>query len=308
MGYDDVADYMAAKKTTAAISPGLPAAISLLEKKNPSPQNGSARISQKQLLLESSRACQCRVHTVALVGNIGAGKTSILTIMYAEAWNLIEQGHLAYDAVELAFEEVDAWTKVKTADGQEHNLLKLYYEDQLKEATRFQNNMLMQRLRQQLDMDERIRAACPSSSGGACSARHILRIAERTAKCGLVFAQVIRDQGKLSELDYHLFELTMGVFRECIREPDMVVMLSVSPDECQRRMKERNRDGEEEIPLEYLQSIHRYYAEAFREEANNNRLFYYDNPTGAHKRSLDPALCKVVTSLFENIDGIRVVS
>lgn len=272
MPYDDLADYICSDRSRNNISPP------------GSPEIQGARVTE---VTGACGECQCRVYQVAIIGDIGSGKSTLLARLEEQVLSSIaaEDFSFRFTGMQLAPESVDEWTTIKTADGQSHDMLSLYYANQIKEAPRFQNNMLVKRLDQQLKLDAEVRNACPcaNGSGGQCARQYVLRIAERTARCGLVFADVIRANKNITELDYRLFEEMLSVFEQCIRQPDAIVWLHVSPEECSKRMRARARSAENGIPISYLQQVDEFYMVRF---VNNptyaDKLISFDNQDGHH--------------------------
>lgn len=228
-----------------------------------------------------SNACECTYFLLAVVGNIGAGKSTFLNRVRSvvEGDEGFAVDSTVFHAVQLAQEDVDQWKLVKDLDGKVHDLLAMYYRNQKDEAVRFQTNMLNKRLEQQRAMDSIMKSACPSERGEPCPRRRYLRIAERSVKCGLVFADVLHRDGNLSALDYAMFQGTVENFDQIAHHPDAVVFLDVSATECNTRMRARNRDAETGVPLEYLESLDAAYRSRFPPDC----VTYMKNPTGSDK-------------------------
>lgn len=230
-------------------------------------------------MIGDTHPCKCTYFLLAVVGNIGAGKSTFLNRVHDIVQDTPGAGTAAFHAVQLAQEDVDRWKLVKDSNGVVHDLLEMYYCNQKDEAVRFQTNMLNKRLEQQHDMDAAMRKSCPSAQGQPCPRRHHLRIAERSVKCGLVFADVLRKNDNLSALDYAMFQTTVACFDRSTHRPDATVFLDVSATECNERMRARNRDAETGVPLEYLESLDAAYRSRFSSACTT----YMKNPTGSDK-------------------------
>ena len=76
-----------------------------------------------------------------------------------------------------------------------------------------------------------------------------------------IFAELLRRQGKLSPLDWIAYNYHFDTCKTHI--PDFSLVLSVKPEECQKRIIERGREMEANIPLEYLQDLGEMYAENY---------------------------------------------
>lgn len=236
---------------------------------------------QKMCAGGESPSCACTYFLLAVVGNIGAGKSTFLERIRGIAQPASSAGasQEGFHGLQLAHENIDQWRIVEDSRGVKHDILDMYYRDQEAEAVRFQTNMLVRRLEQQHAMDVSMRAACPSARGEPCPQHRHLRVSERSVRCGLVFAEVLNKNGHLSALDYAIFQSMVECFDRSTRRPDAVVFLDVSAEDCNARMHVRERDAEAGVPLEYLQSLDAAYRRRFSETCAT----YIKNPTGSNE-------------------------
>jgi deoxyguanosine kinase len=168
---------------------------------------------------------------ISIEGNIGSGKSTLLKRIT----------DLKYDVVTLQ-EPVDMWNTIKDENGK--TILELYYADQKKWAFAFQMMAFITRARI-------LREAVESNPGKVI-------ITERSVFTDKnIFAMMLHDSGVLNEAEYSIYlrwfdELTIGI------TIDHVIYVRTEPTECEWRVKCRNRAGED-IPIEYLESCHKYH-------------------------------------------------
>lgn len=159
---------------------------------------------------------------IAISGLIGAGKTTLCKAL-SEALGL--PAH--YEAV------ID------------NEYLDDFYKDQEKFSFPLQVYLLNQRFRQQQQI---IWAAV----GG---------IQDRSIYEDSIFAKMLWKSGKMSERDYRTYVSLFQNMSNFMRKPSVIVHLDVSPVESLRRIRERSRGMELNIPLQYLQDLRAGYEE-----------------------------------------------
>jgi len=74
--------------------------------------------------------------------------------------------------------------------------------------------------------------------------------------CQKVFGELLFEDRKMNELEWNL---TNEFYYDYGWSPDYVVYLKCDPDICYQRIKQRNRNSEESIDINYLQRIHQKY-------------------------------------------------
>ena len=88
-----------------------------------------------------------------------------------------------------------------------------------------------------------------------------------------VFAKMLHDQGKIEDVCYQIY---LKWFDEFAKDFPIhySVYVKTYPNNCYTRINKRERDGEDVIPLSYLQDCHNYH-ELFLEnntEFNSNKI------------------------------------
>jgi deoxyadenosine/deoxycytidine kinase len=170
---------------------------------------------------------------ISLDGNIGAGKSTLL----AEIRNRIHD-------IYLVDEPVGQWTSLKNNEGK--NLLELFYEDKRRYAYTFQNCAILTRLKNIKDAVEHL-SSLPSSPQVILTERSVL-----TDK--YVFAEMLRDAGYMDKLEWELYDSWFTIFST--QYPvNGIIYLSTSSVTSKERIMMRNRHGEENIDLDYLDAL-----------------------------------------------------
>ena len=166
---------------------------------------------------------------INLEGNIGAGKSTFLSIL---------ADHLPVKAV---FEPTDKWQHVTDGD----NLLELFYKDTPRWAYTFQSYAFISRIKTQM---ENLKASVPGQT----------QLVERSVYCDrFCFAKNCFESGTMSRLEWEIYKewFTWLVDHYAVR-PTGLIYLQTSPQKCYERLQKRSRSEEAGIPIEYLQTLH----------------------------------------------------
>lgn len=175
-----------------------------------------------------SSSSTSRPFTIAVEGNIGAGKSTFLD-------------HFAkVESVQVLPEPVAKWQ-----DMGGHNLLELQYSDPERWSHLVQSYI-------QLTMAENHTAPL---SGEDKKVKMLERSIQSSRHC---FIQNFRDTGKMSEAGYKVlvewFEFLTA--RSTDMDVDMFIYLRTTPEVAYQRVQERARKEEEVVPLAYLKQVH----------------------------------------------------
>jgi deoxyadenosine/deoxycytidine kinase len=74
-----------------------------------------------------------------------------------------------------------------------------------------------------------------------------------------IFARSLYDQGKLDKRDYENYRNLYESMIQFLNPPTLMIFLRRSVPKLQERIKQRGRDYEQAIPVEYLTSLNNYY-------------------------------------------------
>jgi deoxyadenosine/deoxycytidine kinase len=180
---------------------------------------------------------------ISIEGNIGAGKSTLLRALRAKSdldWCFID-------------EPVDTWTSLKNDD--DVSLLELFYGDQRRWSYTFQNCAVLSRFQniEKTVANQRIKEP---------HKKYKVFVTERCLQTDYqVFAKMMRADGKMDRLEFDLYKRWYNLIEATATRLSAIVYVDTEPDVCFDRIRMRNRDGEEGIPLAYLTSLHKFQNE-----------------------------------------------
>ena len=182
---------------------------------------------------------------ISLEGNIGAGKSTLIehleNVLQKEAgWIFLK-------------EPVHIWDTIVDENGK--TVLANFYEDPKKYAFAFQIMAFTTRY-QEL---KRIVRENPNCKGIIC---------ERSLEADKhIFAKMLHRDGLMDQLMYTIYDKYFQEYEGNFKL-DGIIHIDALPETCFERVKERSRNGESTITLEYLQTCHDFHKNWF-ELANN---------------------------------------
>ncbi|KAG7315008.1 hypothetical protein KOW79_021096 [Hemibagrus wyckioides] len=168
-----------------------------------------------------------RKPVICIEGNIASGKTTCLEY-FSKTSN-----------IEVLTEPVSKWRNVRG-----HNPLALMYEDPSRWGLTLQTYIQLTVLDHHLS---KITAPVRMMERSLYSAKYI-------------FVENLYKSGKMPEVDYAVLSEWFEWIISNISIPvDLIVYLQTSPQTCFDRLKQRCREEEKVIPLEYLEALHHLY-------------------------------------------------
>lgn len=172
---------------------------------------------------------------VSIEGNIGSGKSTLLSHLK----------ELFKDDSDVIFvdEPVEAWEQIK--DKQGNTMLQKFYKDKEKYAFPFQMMAYISRLAV-------LKKALEENPNA-------IIITERSLQTDkFVFAKMLYDMDKIEDVNYQIYETWFETFlTDC--QLAKIVYVRTDPSICLNRIKQRSRDGESTISLDYLEKCHIYH-------------------------------------------------
>jgi len=176
---------------------------------------------------------------VSIEGNIGSGKSTLLANLrnkYGEETNVV-----------FLKEPVDEWEKIKDENG--ITILEKFYADQNKYSFAFQMMAYISRLKVLRDALKKIKNT---------NIKTII-ITERSLYTDkMVFAKMLYDSGKIEHVNYQIYLSWFNTFSEEF-PVHKIVYVKTCPENCHYRIQKRSREGEGNIPLEYLINCSNYH-------------------------------------------------
>jgi deoxyguanosine kinase len=173
-------------------------------------------------------------------GNIGSGKSTLL--------ELLKEHYKNNPNVIFLKEPVDEWEAIQDKDGT--TMLKKFYANTEKYSFPFQMMAYISRLN---ILKQTLTKLDP--------AQHYVLITERSLFTDReVFAKMLYDQLKMEDVCYQIYLTWFDSFATDFNISN-AIYVKTDPDRCYERIHKRAREGEELIPLEYLNICHQYHEE-----------------------------------------------
>ena len=177
---------------------------------------------------------------ISIEGNIGSGKSTILQ-------HLKEYFKTTKNIIFLQ-EPVDIWETIKDENG--ITILTKFYENQEKYSFAFQMMAYISRL----SLLKNTIKENPTA----------IIITERCLNTDrYVFAKMLYDSKKIEEIEYQIYLKWFDEFCDIIQNSKMIYM-KTNPEICYERIAKRNRTGESNISIDYLNGCHNYHEEMIK--------------------------------------------
>lgn len=170
---------------------------------------------------------------ISLDGNIGAGKSTLLNHI---------RNHL-HD-IHVVDEPVGQWTELHDNEGK--NLLELFYADKKRWSYTFQNCALFTRFK---NIQEALQKLDKTIKGPQVILTERSMLTDKH-----VFAEMLHDAGDLNNIEWDLYNNWFHTFGKTYPIHG-IIYLSTSSTTSKERIHIRNRQGEDRIDLDYLNSL-----------------------------------------------------
>lgn len=170
---------------------------------------------------------------ITLDGNIGAGKSTLLKAL---------EEHIP--SISVIQEPVGDWLTMTNGDGE--SLLALFYKDKKRWSYTFQNCALLTRL---LDTKAILDNWKPTPG------KLPVVVTERSVLTDRhVFAEMLHNQGIIDELEWNLYMRWFNAFAKDLPVKG-IIHVTTSATTSKERIAIRDRKGEGDIQLEYLEAL-----------------------------------------------------
>jgi len=90
-------------------------------------------------------------------------------------------------------------------------------------------------------------------------------VQDRTIYEDSIFAKMLCDSGLMDERDYKTYVSLFSNMSNFMRKPNLIIHLDVKPEESLERIKQRSRNFESTISLEYLSNLYHAYEQFIQE-------------------------------------------
>ena len=174
---------------------------------------------------------------VSIDGNIGAGKTTL--------FNELKHKFVNRDKFVFLEEPVSMWQSITDDNGK--SLLQLFYEDSDSWSFSLQIAAFISRLSLFKEAIEKNPGAIIISERSLNTDRHI-------------FAKMLHEEGKIRMIDYQIYLKWFDTFAKDF-PVKKIIYVRTNPEICYSRIKQRAREGEDIIPIDYLKKCNAYHEE-----------------------------------------------
>jgi len=181
-------------------------------------------------------------------GNIGSGKSTLLEMLKNNSKIIPIQ------------EPVGVWREIKDKNG--NDMIEKFYNNQEKYAFSFQMMAFISRI-------HLLRKKLNETPNG-------IFISERSVYTDrYVFAKMLYDDEKIESVNYEIY---LKWFDEFVKDLPIkgIIYLKTTPNICLARIKKRNRKGEENLSIEYINRCHGYHQEWINTIKNTSKVLILD--------------------------------
>jgi len=224
------------------------------------------------------------IKIIPIEGNIGSGKTTLL--------HNLRKKYEGYENIIFLKEPVDEWEKIIDSNG--NTMLQKFYADQEKYSFSFQMMAYISRLKILRDAVKNIEEK---------GIKNAIIFTERCLYTDkYVFAKMLYDQGKIEDVCYSIYN---NWFDEFAKDYTIngAIYVNADPKKCYERIHKRARQGEEVIPLAYLEDCHKYHTEFIYTEFVNNMKVMLTELDGNNDIYEDP---NILDNWLQDVD--RMIS
>lgn len=207
---------------------------------------------------------------ISIDGLIGSGKSTLL--------NQLRENYPHWHFID---EPLDTWQALKNEAGE--SLLEVFYKDKRRWSYTFQNCAVLSRYQNIRHAIEQWQRECVHNPE---LEKHNVFITERSLETDFnVFAQMLRDEGAIDAMEWDLYKKWYRMLQDSCHI-DAIIYVNTSPEVSLERIGIRGRQGEGEIPLDYLQNLHKYHLKWIDRIASPVML--YNNYLGGQKGHNQP--------------------
>jgi deoxyadenosine/deoxycytidine kinase len=191
---------------------------------------------------------------ISIEGNIGSGKSTFIKKL-EEYWKT--SSGLDEKKIFFLSEPVDEWLNIK--DENDEHILSKFYNDQEKYSFTFQMMAYISRLNKLKEAIDLLKLK-----------ENAVIITERSLMTDkYVFAQMLYDEKKIEKIEFDIYNKWFDSFNK-ETQIDKVVYISSNPNVCFDRVKLRDRNGESNIPLDYLTKCSEYHDNMIKKVEQKN--------------------------------------
>jgi deoxyadenosine/deoxycytidine kinase len=174
---------------------------------------------------------------ISIEGNIGSGKSTFI--------DLLKKHYEDNDNVIFINEPIDVWNTIK--DNECNTILQKFYNDPYKYAFSFQFMVF-------ISFIEILKKTIENNPNA-------IIITERSIETNKnIFAKMLYDGGFIEDINYKIYLKWFNFFAGDY-SVDKIIYIRSNHEVCLDRVKQRARDGEELIKIDYLETCDKYHEE-----------------------------------------------
>lgn len=172
---------------------------------------------------------------LSIEGNIGAGKSTFLSKLRKEypSWHFID-------------EPVDTWTQFRNENNE--SLLEVYYKDKGRWSFTFQSFVFITRIRNLINFISEVTSTNESNE-------RLIFVTERCVDSDFnIFVTMLHNDGFINQMEFDIYKQWYG-YMTVSHQVNGIIYITCPPEKCLERITQRNRQGENVIPLDYLERL-----------------------------------------------------
>jgi len=187
-----------------------------------------------------------KLRIIAIEGNIGSGKTTTLEALHKEIHRREKDEDITSDYIFLE-EPLSSWNTIHE-DGK--SLFQLFYEDPKKYAFSFQMMVLQSRIESLIEISKTNYEKTIIMERSLHSQKY-------------VFADMMKKEGFISDVEYQVYNRCYDYFAKLF-PVEKVILLDCPVKHCLDRVVKRNREGEEKMTTDYLETCEKKHTSLLR--------------------------------------------
>lgn len=195
---------------------------------------------------------------ISIEGNIGSGKSTLFKKL---------KHHSKFNECIFLDEPIDEW--MENVDENGESILTKFYDNQEKYAFPFQIMSYFSKL-------NKLKNAVKNN-------QNKIIISERSIFTDKkIFAKMLHDDKKIDAICYNIYSKMFDEIDDF--NLDKIIYINTTPIKCHERIHKRNRDGENNISIEYLEKCDKYHNDWLNckhkkniIELNGNEEFQYND-------------------------------
>ncbi len=207
-----------------------------------------------------------RVRIVSLEGSIGAGKSRLMEAMgvliRAQGLSAITAENERVGAQRVRYllvpEPVESWTEqeyetrpLNSGQSERRSIFSLFYSDMRRWGFLFQIKAFTSRLRYMCEQLQRLETEFTEAG---CE---VVLLMERSLLVDRIFIRNLYESGVIATAEWDIYcEFYDTITTATTRHHDLIMYVDTPPAKCDARIKQRGREGEEDIPMQYLLDLH----------------------------------------------------